>query len=150
MDVNNERNVMVRAQLMQRGITDSRVLDAMATVPRHLFVPPEARARLDWAIDFGPYRLLEQSRVERPNGRVDHAFVYEREDVKLGERVDGDDRREGFEEGAALHRSRIIDLSWNNSRHRRVSVCQGDSICACGSAASHSSSIWARLLFADW
>src|SRR6476619_5472575 len=40
---NNERNAMVRAQLMQRGITDSRVLDAMATVPRHLFVPPEAR-----------------------------------------------------------------------------------------------------------
>ncbi|TMH53742.1 MAG: CPBP family intramembrane metalloprotease [Betaproteobacteria bacterium] len=45
----------------------------------------EARARSDWAIDFGPYRLLEQSRVERPNGRVDHAFVYEREDVKLGD-----------------------------------------------------------------
>src|SRR3989442_1472349 len=45
----------------------------------------EARARADWAVDFGPYRILEQSRVERPNGRVDHAFVYEREDVKLGE-----------------------------------------------------------------
>lgn len=45
MDVNNERNAMVRAQLMKRGITDSRVLDAMATVPRHLFVPPEARAQ---------------------------------------------------------------------------------------------------------
>src|SRR5256886_535594 len=45
----------------------------------------EARARSDWAVDFGPYRILEQSRVERPNGRVDHAFVYEREDVKLGE-----------------------------------------------------------------
>jgi protein-L-isoaspartate(D-aspartate) O-methyltransferase len=45
MDPNNERNAMVRAQLVQRGITDSRVLDAMATVPRHLFVPPEARAQ---------------------------------------------------------------------------------------------------------
>ncbi|MDQ2963068.1 MAG: CPBP family intramembrane metalloprotease [Pseudomonadota bacterium] len=45
----------------------------------------EARARSDWALDFGPYRVLEQSRVERPNGRVDHAFVYEREDVKLGD-----------------------------------------------------------------
>jgi protein-L-isoaspartate(D-aspartate) O-methyltransferase len=43
MDLDNERNAMVRAQLMRRGITDSRVLDAMATVPRHLFVPPEAR-----------------------------------------------------------------------------------------------------------
>ena len=45
----------------------------------------EARARSDWAVDFAPYRVLEQSRVERPNGRVDHAFVYEREDVKLGD-----------------------------------------------------------------
>ncbi|HEY2970241.1 MAG TPA: CPBP family intramembrane glutamic endopeptidase [Casimicrobiaceae bacterium] len=45
----------------------------------------EARARSDWAVVFGPYRILEQSRVERPNGRVDHAFVYEREDVKLGD-----------------------------------------------------------------
>jgi protein-L-isoaspartate(D-aspartate) O-methyltransferase len=45
MDSNHERNAMVRAQLEQRGITDSRVLEAMATVPRHLFVPPEARAQ---------------------------------------------------------------------------------------------------------
>jgi len=45
MDSNDERSAMVRAQLVQRGITDSRVLDAMATVPRHLFVPPEARAQ---------------------------------------------------------------------------------------------------------
>jgi protein-L-isoaspartate(D-aspartate) O-methyltransferase len=34
---------MVRAQLERRGITDNHVLDAMATVPRHLFVPPETR-----------------------------------------------------------------------------------------------------------
>jgi protein-L-isoaspartate(D-aspartate) O-methyltransferase len=43
MDTRNERWAMVRAQLERRGITDSHVLDAMATVPRHLFVPPEAR-----------------------------------------------------------------------------------------------------------
>jgi protein-L-isoaspartate(D-aspartate) O-methyltransferase len=36
---------MVRSQLERRGITDGRVLDAMATVPRHLFVPPEARTQ---------------------------------------------------------------------------------------------------------
>jgi protein-L-isoaspartate(D-aspartate) O-methyltransferase len=44
MDTRDERFAMVRAQLERRGITDGRVLDAMATVPRHLFVPPEARA----------------------------------------------------------------------------------------------------------
>jgi protein-L-isoaspartate(D-aspartate) O-methyltransferase len=35
---------MVTAQLAQRDIRDSRVLDAMARVPRHLFVPEEVRA----------------------------------------------------------------------------------------------------------
>ncbi len=39
----NERSAMVRLQLEQRGIQDARVLDAMAQVPRHLFVPAEAR-----------------------------------------------------------------------------------------------------------
>jgi len=45
----------------------------------------EAGARADWAVDFGPYAPLEQSHVQRPNGRVDHTFVYERKDVVLGE-----------------------------------------------------------------
>jgi hypothetical protein len=45
----------------------------------------EARARADWAADLAPYKLLEQSRLQRPNGRVDHTFVYEREDVVLGD-----------------------------------------------------------------
>src|SRR5437667_355778 len=45
----------------------------------------EARAKVDWAIDLAPYRLLEQSQVQRPNGRVDHTFVYERERETLGD-----------------------------------------------------------------
>jgi protein-L-isoaspartate(D-aspartate) O-methyltransferase len=45
MEANDERYAMVRVQLEQRGIDDTRVLDAMANVPRHLFVPPEARAQ---------------------------------------------------------------------------------------------------------
>jgi protein-L-isoaspartate(D-aspartate) O-methyltransferase len=35
------RAAMVREQLQRRGITDTRVLQAMREVPRHLFVPPE-------------------------------------------------------------------------------------------------------------
>lgn len=34
---------MVREQLAARGVTDARVLEAMAAVPRHLFVPPAYR-----------------------------------------------------------------------------------------------------------
>ncbi|MDQ2998427.1 MAG: protein-L-isoaspartate(D-aspartate) O-methyltransferase [Chloroflexota bacterium] len=81
MDSNNERNAMVRAQLVQRGITDSRVLDAMATVPRHLFVPPEARAQAygDRALPISqgqtisqPYvvALMAQALSLRPGDRV--------------------------------------------------------------------------------
>lgn len=38
-----ERRLMVSQQLEARGITDPRVLDAMRTVPRHLFVPEPYR-----------------------------------------------------------------------------------------------------------
>jgi protein-L-isoaspartate(D-aspartate) O-methyltransferase len=48
MDVVSEdflRRRMVEEQIRRRGIRDERVLEAMAVVPRHLFVPPEQRAR---------------------------------------------------------------------------------------------------------
>lgn len=38
------RERMVRRQIEDRGITDSRVLDAMRQVPRHLFMPEEVRS----------------------------------------------------------------------------------------------------------
>ena len=40
-----QRERMVREQILQRGIRDPRVLEAMRKVPRHLFVPPELRDR---------------------------------------------------------------------------------------------------------
>jgi protein-L-isoaspartate(D-aspartate) O-methyltransferase len=38
-----QREEMVRTQLAERGIRDARVLDAMARVPRHEFVPEASR-----------------------------------------------------------------------------------------------------------
>jgi len=35
-----ERRLMVESQIRKRGVTEDRVLHAMATVPRHEFVPP--------------------------------------------------------------------------------------------------------------
>ena len=66
MDSNNERNEMVRAQLVQRGITDSRVLDAMATVPRHRFVPESSRHRAyeDSALPIGAGQTISQPYVQ--------------------------------------------------------------------------------------
>ncbi len=45
MSLDEERQAMVQGQLACRGISDERVLDAMARVPRHLFVPEEWRAQ---------------------------------------------------------------------------------------------------------
>ena len=44
-DWDSVREQMVRGQLRSRGIGDSRVLDAMSTVPREHFVPPSRRPR---------------------------------------------------------------------------------------------------------
>jgi hypothetical protein len=38
----------------------------------------EERARVDWGVDLGAYRLLEHTQQTRTTGRVDHAFVYQR------------------------------------------------------------------------
>ncbi|MEP6996500.1 MAG: type II CAAX endopeptidase family protein [Betaproteobacteria bacterium] len=45
----------------------------------------ETRARTDWEVDFAPYKLLEHSQTQLPNGRINHSFVYEREHEQLGD-----------------------------------------------------------------
>lgn len=40
----SERSAMVARQIVARGVKDAAVLEAMRAVPRHLFVPPGARA----------------------------------------------------------------------------------------------------------
>jgi protein-L-isoaspartate(D-aspartate) O-methyltransferase len=53
---------MVEMQLRQRDIVDERVLDAMARVPRELFVPPEERSRAytDAALPIGSGQTISQ------------------------------------------------------------------------------------------
>lgn len=78
---NSLRNHMVEAHLRARGIVDERVLEAMADVPRHLFVPDELRSRAydDRPLDIGhgqtisqPYMvaLMTQELRVRPQDRV--------------------------------------------------------------------------------
>src|SRR5215831_1314843 len=45
----------------------------------------ERRATEDWHVDFSKYPLAESSEEIRPGGRKDHAFVYERQDIRVGE-----------------------------------------------------------------
>ncbi len=76
-----QRQAMVRQQLMGRGIRDAKVLAAFAKVPRHLFVPPEHRAKsyLDHPLPIGngqtisqPYiaALMTEALELPPHGRV--------------------------------------------------------------------------------
>ncbi len=44
-----------------------------------------ATAATEWGADLEPYHLAEKSSEVRPGGRVDHVFVYERSEQKIGE-----------------------------------------------------------------
>jgi len=45
----------------------------------------ETEAVQKWKLDLGKYKLVEAKADTKPNGRIDHSFVYERSDTKLGE-----------------------------------------------------------------
>jgi len=57
----NER--MIREQIVARGITDPRVLDALARTPRERFVPPHLRAS---AYDDTPLPLVHGQTISQP------------------------------------------------------------------------------------
>lgn len=57
------RQRMVNAQLRARGITDERVLDAMARVPRHEFAPERYR---DQAYEDHPLPIGEGQTISQP------------------------------------------------------------------------------------
>jgi protein-L-isoaspartate(D-aspartate) O-methyltransferase len=56
------REKMVATQMAARGISSARVLEAMRSVPRHLFVPPEAHgeAYLDHPLPIGFGQTISQ------------------------------------------------------------------------------------------
>lgn len=56
------RERMVERQLRRRGIRDDRVLSAMASVPRELFLPPQARTQAyrDGAVAIGEGQTMSQ------------------------------------------------------------------------------------------
>lgn len=56
---------MVQRQIVQRGIRDRRVIEALESVPRHLFIPPESRseAYLDRAVSIAAGQTISQPYV---------------------------------------------------------------------------------------
>jgi protein-L-isoaspartate(D-aspartate) O-methyltransferase len=59
----NARSSMVTDQIAKRGVADPRVLAAMRDVPRHLFVPAEARTN---AYDDTPLSIGHQQTISQP------------------------------------------------------------------------------------
>lgn len=57
------RNEMVERQIAARGVRDARVLSAMRTVPRHLFV---SEAMMDQAYGDYPLPIGEQQTISQP------------------------------------------------------------------------------------
>jgi protein-L-isoaspartate(D-aspartate) O-methyltransferase len=62
MDYDTLRDLMVKTQLIPRGIKDKRVLDAMNRVPRHLFInsPAADNAYADMALPIGEGQTISQ------------------------------------------------------------------------------------------
>jgi len=80
-DFNTDRGRMVTEQIYARGVRDTQVLRAMATVPRELFVPPsqKSRAYLD-----SPLPVAENQTISQP---YIVAFMVEALVLQPGERV---------------------------------------------------------------
>jgi len=57
-----KRDQMVSSQIVRRGVHNTRVLDAMRSVPRHLFVNPEMRdfAYADYPLPIGYEQTISQ------------------------------------------------------------------------------------------
>ncbi len=73
---------MVEAQLIPRGIKDKRVIEAMLTIPRHLFVPEEAlwgQAYSDFPLPIGEKQTISQPYIV--------AFMTEAIELKGTEKV---------------------------------------------------------------
>lgn len=62
-DYQNQRRQMVERQLVPRGITDRRVLEAFLKVPRHLFVQPALEHR---AYDDNPLPIGQGQTISQP------------------------------------------------------------------------------------
>ena len=63
MDHGAARAEMVESQLISRGVREARVLEAMRTVPRHLFIPEDNQ---DLAYRDGPVAIGQGQTISQP------------------------------------------------------------------------------------
>src|SRR5258708_5923874 len=81
-----------------RKVAETYVRDAasQALDPQAALELARVRAHDDWGVDLNPYHLLDQAQETRLSGRVDHQFVFERDEhfgdarIRLRLNVSGD------------------------------------------------------------
>ncbi|MEA1973113.1 MAG: protein-L-isoaspartate(D-aspartate) O-methyltransferase [Candidatus Cloacimonadota bacterium] len=63
MKYEDQRKIMIEEQIVERGITNETVINALGNVPREEFVPIEFR---DFAYKDGPLRIGEDQTISQP------------------------------------------------------------------------------------
>src|SRR5437764_6536890 len=81
LDLAHARERMVQVQIAERGIRDSRVLDAMRCVPREAFVEPGFK---EFAYEDGPLPIGEGQTISQP---YIVALMIEAAELSPGDRV---------------------------------------------------------------
>jgi protein-L-isoaspartate(D-aspartate) O-methyltransferase len=123
-----ERQAMVEEQLRARGIRDARILEAMATVPRHEFVPVRqvSAAYEDRALPIGEWETISQPFIV--------ALMTESADVGPGDRVLEVGTGTGYQAAILAHLgARVYTLELNPAlaeaaRERLTRLGYGDAV----------------------
>lgn len=106
-----ERIKMVERQIQRRGISDKRVLEAMRTVPRHLFIDEEYRA---YAYSDGPLPIGDGQTISQP---YIVAFMTELLELKGHEVVLEIGTGSGYQAAILAHLAREV---YTIERHQRL------------------------------
>ncbi len=119
------RRRMVRRHLKERGISDPRVIEAMASVPRERFVAPELRSR---AYADGPLPIGEGQTISQP---YVVAFMAEAAELGGGDSVLEIGTGSGY---AAAVLSRVADTVHTVERHAALAETARERLRALGYA----------------
>lgn len=122
------RGRMLRRHLVERGISDLRVLEAMATVPRERFVAPGCRSR---AYDDGPLPIGEGQTISQP---YVVAWMAEAVELDRADRVLEIGTGSGY---AAAVLSRIASTVHSVERHAALAEAARDRLRELGYANVH-------------
>jgi protein-L-isoaspartate(D-aspartate) O-methyltransferase len=112
MDFIREREQMVKYQIKSRGISDTRVLNAMIKVPRHLFVPEShtGEAYDDMPLPIGLDQTISQPYIV--------AFMTEQLRLKATDQRDRVTRQPSLQR-SVIQYIRLIFLNYWSARQKK-------------------------------